>query len=93
VRLPFQYGPDADEFTAEITIEAGAAWRGRALAAGQGVLAEKDDGSIAWRVPARSRSRLLRFVVEHGPGVRIAGPPDLIGELEAGLREVEAAHG
>jgi proteasome accessory factor B len=91
VMLPFQYGPACDEFEAILHFEPQAAWRAAALTAGQGELAA-DDGALTWRIPARTRRQLLRFVVEHGPGISIVEPGDLVEELRAGLREVSALH-
>ena len=92
VMLPFQYGPAAEEFEAVLRFEPEVAWRAEGLAAGQGELASDNAGALAWRIPARSRQRLLRFVVEHGPGVSIVAPADLADELRASLKEVAALH-
>ena len=91
VRLPFQYGPEADEFEALLRFSPTAAWRAEALAAGQGSL-EPDGAEVVWRVMARSRTRLLRFVLENGPGIRVAGPESLAADLRAGLAQVIRAH-
>lgn len=92
VRLPFQYGPSDAAFEAELHFDAASAWRAESLAAGQGTLEDASDGGRTWRVAARSRERLLRFVVEHGPGIRVVEPADLLGELRDGLEEVARAH-
>lgn len=91
VRLPFQYGAE-EEFVAELVFAPGSAWRARMVAAGQGELATGDDGSVRWRVPARSGRRLLRFAIENGPGIGVAGPAEVLGGLEQGLTKVVAIH-
>jgi proteasome accessory factor B len=92
VRLPFQYGPAADEFEAELCFDPTTAWRADSIVAGQGELSEAGDGSKVWRVRAASRERLLRFALENGPGIRIVGSPDLLAALREGLEEVVRAH-
>lgn len=92
VRLPFQYGPQDAEFEAVIRIDRPSAWRAGSLSAGRGSLAEVEDG-IEWRVPARSTGQLVRFVVENGPGLRLAGPPDAVGALRTAMRGTETLHG
>jgi predicted DNA-binding transcriptional regulator YafY len=93
IRLPFQYGPAADEFEAEILFDASSAWRAVAVTAGSGVLSSQPDGSATWRVVARSRERLLRFAIENGPGLSVVSPQGLLGEMRAGLERVAADHG
>lgn len=93
VRLPFQYGPTAGEFQAELRFDATAAWRAESLAAGQGELSDAGGGGLAWWVAAQSPERLLRFVIENGPGIRIAGPASVALTLREGLEEVVRAHG
>ena len=68
-RLAFQYGPLAEEFEAAIRFVPSAAWRAAALAGDHGALERTPDGGALWRIPARDRARLLRFVVENGPGL------------------------
>ena len=92
VRLPFQYGPSTEKFEAELAIDASAAWRAERLTAGQGVLTADGDG-FRWRVSARSVSRLMRFVVENEPGVRLIGPPHACTALRDGLETVANLHG
>ncbi len=91
VRLPFQYGQEADEFTAVIRFDVAAAWRARRVTAGQGELELAGDG-VVWRVPARSQRRLLRFVIENGPGIQVVGPSELVQALRSGLEETGALH-
>ena len=91
VRLPFQYGPAVDEFEVLLRFSPAAAWRAEGLSAGQGSLVPDGD-EMVWRVPARSRARLLRFVLENGPGIRIAGPASLQAALREGLAEVIRVH-
>jgi len=92
VRLPFQYGPPAEEFEAELAIDASAAWRAERLTAGQGELTPDGDG-FRWRVSARSVPRLTRFVVENEPGIRLIGPPHACTALRDGLETVANLHG
>lgn len=92
VRLPFQYGSASGEFLGELRFDATAAWRAESLAAGQGELSDAGGGEIAWRVTARSAERLVRFVIENGPGVRVVGPASVVATLRAGLEEVTRAH-
>ena len=91
-RLPFQYGPADEEFEAELRFATSCAWRAASLAAGHGDLTP-DGAEVVWRVPVRSPEALLQFVIENGPGLRIAAPPALAGALAAALREVEVLHG
>lgn len=92
VRLPFQYGPDAADFEACLRFSPIAAWRAAALCAGQGTL-EPDGDEVVWHVTARSSARLLRFVLENGPGISIDGPDTLASDLRVGLAEVVRLHG
>jgi proteasome accessory factor B len=93
VMLPFQYGPAADEFEAVLRFAPQIAWRAAGLAAGQGDFAENRSSALEWRIAARSRDRLLRFVIENGPGITVASPGDLASELRARLEEVATLHG
>ena len=92
VGLPFQYGPDDAEFEAVLLFDAAAAWRARALAGGRGALREIDGGRVEWRVPARSRPRLLRFVIGNGPGISVAQPTGLADLQRQLLSQVVTAH-
>lgn len=93
VRLPFQYGPTSEEFEALVRFEPSAAWRAPSLAADQGTLATEADGAVTWRVHASSRARLLRFTIEHGPGLSVIEPAAIAADLTRGLEEVVRAHG
>lgn len=92
VRLPFQYGPGDAAFEAVLRFPANLAWRTRTLASGHGTLTEQSDGSIEWRIEARSPERLLRFVIENGPGIEVLAPTPLAEKLAASMAEVEALH-
>lgn len=92
VRLPFQFGTE-NAFEAELRFDTTVAWRASGLAAGQGTLEVLPDGSVAWRVSASSTPRLLRFVIENGPGIEIAGPGPLRAKLAEGIGKVVALHG
>jgi proteasome accessory factor B len=93
LRLPFQYGSDAEQFEAVLSFSPRAAWRAESLAAGQGALKALDGGRVEWRVSARSRARLLQFVIENGPGIDVVGPDELKAELVGGLEAAVAIHG
>ena len=92
VRLPFQYGPAGLGFDAELRFSATSAWRAESLTAGQGDLRDAGDGGLTWGVRAASESRLLRFVVEHGPGIGVVAPESLSDSLREGLEEVVRSH-
>ena len=92
-RLAFQYGSAAGEFEAAIRFEPSAVWRASSLAGARGVLERTPDGGALWRIPARDRMRLLRFVLENGPGLTLAEPADAAAALRVGLEEVAGAHG
>jgi proteasome accessory factor B len=92
VRLPFQYGPDTSEFEAHIRFEPSAAWRAAALSAGHGTI-DTDGDAAVWRVAARSQSRLLRFVIDNGPGLMLEAPSAAVAACNVGLEEVLRLHG
>lgn len=92
VRMPFQYGPERDEFEATVRFSPPHARKARALAT-NGELTEQPDGSVVWKVYGRSMREFARFIVENGPGVAIESPPEAATLLTDGLREVEALHG
>lgn len=91
VRLPFQYGSPDERFDAVVRIDAEHVWRARSLTAGSGQTAEQD-GALVWRVEARSEDRLLRFIIENGPGIELVEPAPLTARLRTSLAEVEALH-
>ncbi|MFA5844672.1 MAG: WYL domain-containing protein [Coriobacteriia bacterium] len=90
-RLPFQYGPTP--FEAVLRFSPDHAWRAPRLIEGRGSLEPDPDGSLTWRVQARSVDRLLRWVVENGPGVVLLEPERARARLCAGCSEVAARHG
>jgi proteasome accessory factor B len=92
-RLAFQYGPPAEQFEASIRFDASSAWRAEQLVGGHGSVEPLPDGGALWRIPARDRSRLARFVLENGPGLTLAGPTDAADRLRARLEEVVRLHG
>lgn len=91
IGLPFQYGHD--ELAVTLVIEPSQAWRAPGLASGKGELTTRPDGSVEWSVLARDRRRLLRWVVENGPGISVAAPAGLAEELVAGLASAAALNG
>lgn len=91
IGLPFQYG--AEEFTALLQFTPGEAWRARSLSAGKGEIESATDGAALWRVAARSRTGLLRWIVENGPGISVIEPVDLAQEYAHALDRVAALHG
>lgn len=92
-RLPFQFGSDAERFTATLRFAPEIAWRASSLAAGQGTLEPADGGGVLWTIESSSEKGLLRFVIENGPGIGVVAPDSLAGRLRAGLAEVAALHG
>jgi len=92
-RLAFQYGSPAEQFEAVLAFDAASAWRAEQLAAGHGTVERASDGRALWRIPARNRARLARFVLENGPGLTLAQPADAADALRAGLAEVIRLHG
>lgn len=93
VSLPFQYGAADTEFISTLRFAEDSAWRAPALAAGHGALTELPDGSSLWEVRTRDGGRLVRFVVENGPGLRIDAPAELLEDQRTGLAKVVRAHG
>lgn len=94
ILLPFQYGPEDALFEATIRFDADSGWRAEGVSAGHGELQVLPDAEgMLWRVGARSAERLLRFVIEHGPGLEIAEPEWLRADLAERLAEVVGAHG
>jgi proteasome accessory factor B len=92
-RLPFQYGAEDAQFAAVIEVNSGSAWRIKSLTAGQGDLVPATGGAVTWTVTARSHSRLLRFIIENGPGLRLVGPPEVLARMRADLERTVALHG
>ncbi len=90
-RLPFQYGPPDAEFEATIRFDGAASWRAAALSNGRGVL-EPDDGGVLWTVSVRDEARLLGFLVENGPGLKLVAPEQLALRLVHDLSEVARVH-
>jgi len=91
IGLPFQYGPS--EFTATVAFEPGEAWRAAGLAVGKGELTPNADGGATWHVSARDRRRLMRWVIENGPGISVLDPADVARELGEGLRAAALVNG
>ena len=94
IGLPFQYGP-GEPFEVTLEFDPGVVWRAEGLTAGFGTLERNGTGdatTATWKVTARDRRHLLRWVVVNGPGIHIVSPEDLRGELLAGLAEVVDAH-
>lgn len=91
IGLPFQYGKD--DFSALVAFAPGEAWRAASLTAGKGELEPGADGAVLWRVNGRSRERILRWIVENGPGITLIEPADLTRQFEDGLARVAAIHG
>lgn len=89
VLLPFQYGPAARVATLRFAPDA--AWRAERLTARQGGLEAQSDGSVLWQVLVGDEDRLLRWIVENGPGITPVDL-DLRARLAAGLRKVVAVH-
>lgn len=91
IRLPFQYGPET--LSVQVRFDPAAAWRAPVLTAGAGALTEPaGDGSVTWTVEARDAKRLLRWVVENGPGLHVTAPDTLVAAMRDGLAAAIAAH-
>ena len=90
IALPFQYGPGT--FEARIEFAPSQAWRTPALTAGVGSIAIESDGSATWTVSARDPERLMRWVVENGPGIDLREPGALADNLRERLTRVAAIH-
>ena len=90
IALPFQYGPET--FEAHIEFAPSQTWRTPALTAGVGSIAIKSDGSATWTVSARDPERLMRWVVENGPGINLREPRALADDLRERLTRVAAIH-
>lgn len=89
VVLPFQYG-DADRIVT-LRFAKDAAWRAERLTARQGGLEAQSDGSVLWQVAVADEDRLLRWIVENGPGI-VPVDRDLRERLAEGLRKVVELH-
>ena len=91
VGLPFQYGP-GPSFEAVIGYEPEHAWRAEGLSAGKGRIDRLDGGKARWHVDARDEGRLLRWVMENGPGVYVVEPKTAHERLRHGLTRVADSH-
>jgi proteasome accessory factor B len=92
IGLPFQYG-DAEPFEAQVRFDPAHAWRAEGLSAGSGRIEREANGFATWYVTARDERRLLRWVVENGPGLVPVSPPHLAEKLAESLAKVGALHG
>ena len=90
IRLPFQYG--SEEFEATVRIAPEQAWRAQALTSGAGTL-EPSGRAVVWRVAVRDSSRLLRWLVENGPGLELIEPESLVRRSRERMVETAALHG
>jgi proteasome accessory factor B len=91
VALPFQYGDEP--FEVLISFAPSQTWRAEAVTAGVGTLTAREDESLAWAVTARHADRLMRWVVENGPGVSLRAPEALAARLRERLTRVAELHG
>jgi proteasome accessory factor B len=89
--MPFQYGPRRTPGL--LSFSGPTAARAETLAAGQGALERKADGTMLWHVPVAVEALLARWVAEAGPGVAIIEPVAARAALVEGLRRVVALHG
>jgi predicted DNA-binding transcriptional regulator YafY len=89
ILLPFQFGTETIE--ALLAFDDSASWRAEQLTHSRGERTEVA-GEIRWKIEARSRDRLVRWVVENGPGIRILEPAALAADAAARIREVAQAH-
>ena len=91
IRLPFQYGPEPDEFVAVLRFESPAAWRAAVLRVGQGDL---DGGRRRGRVDGAARSPSKASPFRRSRTVRASkslGPPELLDALRDGLQTARSA--
>lgn len=88
--LPFQYG-STDPVTVRLRLTGDAARRSADLCAGKGSLSVDGD-SLTWEVGVRNTERLLRWVIENGPGIRITHPKALADEMAARLSALAESH-
>lgn len=88
--LPFQYGTDQPT-PFELGFSGSAARHAEALAMGKGSLSPAADG-FTWRVDVRDPDRLLKWVVENGPGISILTPEMERARLTALLADVARDH-
>jgi proteasome accessory factor B len=89
IGMPFQYGPEHIDATVRISAEQ--TWRASSLTGGIGTL-EPDGTALLWHVSARDGKRLLRWLVENGPGLELVAPEPLAQALRLRMAEVAAAH-
>lgn len=89
IGLPFQYGTESAQ--ASLRFEPETAWRAPSLTAGAGELRQLADGAVEWTVAYSDSARLLRWIVENGPGLSPASP-ELQTSLAGGLHAVAALH-
>lgn len=89
IGLPFQYGTESSQAT--IRFEPEVAWRAPSLTAGAGQTRQLADGAVEWTVTYSDRTRLLRWIIENGPGLSPTCR-DLQASLVGGLHAVETLH-
>ena len=69
---------DVNQFEATLAFSPAVSWRAAALARGHGRLEADRTGASTWRVRARRPDRLMRFVIEAGPGVDLVAPAEVV---------------
>lgn len=89
--LPFQYG-STDPITVRLSLTGDAARRSADLCAGKGTLSGDGD-ALTWEVDARDTDRLLCWVIENGPGIRIVEPASLAADMGVRLSALADSHG
>lgn len=80
--LPFQFGEE--EFDASIRINAEEAWHCDHITMGQGEI-EPDDSGVLWTVPCCDTQALVRWCIEHAPGVQLVGPSHAVRAYHEGV--------
>ena len=76
------------EFEALIRFEPSAAWRDGVPLGGSGLHREGWRRGLCGALRRVLESRLLQFVIDNGPGLRLVEPRDAVGALRSGLEEV-----
>ncbi len=86
--LPFQFGEE--KFDAHIRINASEAWHCDHITMGQGAI-EPDDGGMLWTVPCNDTQVLVRWCIEHAPGVELIGPDHAVRAYREGISQAISA--
>ena len=86
LKLPFQYGKE--EFKFKLSFNKDNAWRTEILCNELGELNKQKDGSVIWSAVANNIEELIKWIIQHGPGIIPVYPKKLCDEFEEGLKSV-----